>query len=770
MTRFKTAASAMVLCAALAACVELPRPQYPVSPEPAAPPPAPEPASPPPPPPAPPPEDGAPQAAPTTAVQQSTLPPPPGAKAAPPRANRPSSGAALERRYRGGDDAVAFQAGESVVYAAAAAADDDTVALRKGDTLESLAKAHGVTVEDLAKVNDLKPPYRLTAGQSLKLPAKAKPEAAAKGKASTKGSQDKSSGQAKEGQFTAGQGDTLEAISKRTGVSIADLARINDLKKPYHLKLGQTLQLAEAPAPEAKAAGKDRKASSQDAASSQASAEAGTSTITVRRRDTIQSLARQAKVPVADLARLNHLKRPYHLTPGQTIKLPDLPGPAPEGRAASSEAAEAAPSSVKAGRHDTLRSIASATGVPAETLAKLNHLKKPYRVYPGQVLQLPAAPAEAPERAPTRSAPEARSQEGRPSSVRAERRDTLQRIADEAGVPVEALAKLNHLRKPYRVHMGQVIKLPPESASEPEAAPSAPTPPPASYQVQSGDTLYSIARRFGADPKALAELNRMEPGDTLPVGRRIALPHAAEDHIAPRPTPAIRQPRPEPSFEAPPPRDVAPPLPAAPSSPAPPLQSSGPVPYSSLPPNPSTSSGPAFAPPPPLPPPTAAQGQPAAPPAYVRPSAPPEAAAPSASDADVAAAGRGLFQWPTRGETLSGFGPKAGGQRNDGMDIAGAAGEPVRAAAGGEVVYAGNSVPGFGNLVLIRHEGGWVTAYAHMSNIDVKMRQTVKQGEQIGEVGQTGGVDRPQIHFEVRYAPSAREKARPIDPLLVLPQ
>ena len=78
-------------------------------------------------------------------------------------------------------------------------------------------------------------------------------------------------------------------------------------------------------------------------------------------------------------------------------------------------------------------------------------------------------------------------------------------------------------------------------------------------------------------------------------------------------------------------------------------------------------------------------------------------------------------------------------------------------------------MPGFGNLVLIRHDGGWVTAYAHLANIDVKMRQMVTQGQQIGEVGMTGGVDQTQVHFEVRYAPSLKDKARPIDPMLVLP-
>jgi murein DD-endopeptidase MepM/ murein hydrolase activator NlpD len=141
-----------------------------------------------------------------------------------------------------------------------------------------------------------------------------------------------------------------------------------------------------------------------------------------------------------------------------------------------------------------------------------------------------------------------------------------------------------------------------------------------------------------------------------------------------------------------------------------------------------------------------------------------------AGDAEIAAIGKGLFLWPVKGDVLQRFGPLAGGQRSDGVDIGGVSGAPVAAAAAGEVVYAGNSLPGFGNMVLLRHEGGWVTVYAHLASLDVKMRQTVNQGQTIGAVGKTGGVSEPQLHFEVRYAPSTQDKPRTIDPMLVLPQ
>jgi murein DD-endopeptidase MepM/ murein hydrolase activator NlpD len=136
----------------------------------------------------------------------------------------------------------------------------------------------------------------------------------------------------------------------------------------------------------------------------------------------------------------------------------------------------------------------------------------------------------------------------------------------------------------------------------------------------------------------------------------------------------------------------------------------------------------------------------------------------------IAAQGQGKFIWPVKGDILSPFGAAGMGRRNDGVDISAPAGSEVRAAAVGEVVYAGDQVPGFGNLVLIKHAGGWVSAYAHLGSVSVHMRDTVYQGQQIGTVGQTGGVTQPQLHFELRYAASTAEKARPLDPMTILPR
>jgi murein DD-endopeptidase MepM/ murein hydrolase activator NlpD len=136
----------------------------------------------------------------------------------------------------------------------------------------------------------------------------------------------------------------------------------------------------------------------------------------------------------------------------------------------------------------------------------------------------------------------------------------------------------------------------------------------------------------------------------------------------------------------------------------------------------------------------------------------------------VARIGRGRFLWPVRGEIISGYGPKGGGQRNDGVNIRATAGDPVRAVASGDIVYAGDQVPGFGNLVLIKHADGWVSAYGHLARIDVKIQDRVVQGQQIGQIGATGGVPEPQLHLEIRYAATPQDRARPLDPMLVLPR
>jgi murein DD-endopeptidase MepM/ murein hydrolase activator NlpD len=119
----------------------------------------------------------------------------------------------------------------------------------------------------------------------------------------------------------------------------------------------------------------------------------------------------------------------------------------------------------------------------------------------------------------------------------------------------------------------------------------------------------------------------------------------------------------------------------------------------------------------------------------------------------------GKFAWPVQGKVISTFGPKPEGLNNDGINIAAPRGAPVLAAENGVVVYAGNEIPGFGNLVLLRHADGWATAYAHNETLLVEKGDRVARGQQIARVGATGSVSEPQSHFEIRKG------NEPVDPV-----
>ena len=122
---------------------------------------------------------------------------------------------------------------------------------------------------------------------------------------------------------------------------------------------------------------------------------------------------------------------------------------------------------------------------------------------------------------------------------------------------------------------------------------------------------------------------------------------------------------------------------------------------------------------------------------------------PASIPAPPPVSGKG-FLWPIKGKVVSSFGTKAGGLHNDGINILAPRGTAVRAAQNGVVAYAGNELKGFGNLLLVKHSNGWVTAYAHNDTLLVKRGDKVLKGQVISKVGSTGNVSSPQLHFEIR--------------------
>ena len=120
------------------------------------------------------------------------------------------------------------------------------------------------------------------------------------------------------------------------------------------------------------------------------------------------------------------------------------------------------------------------------------------------------------------------------------------------------------------------------------------------------------------------------------------------------------------------------------------------------------------------------------------------------------------FIWPVKGKIISKYGSNDPGFFNDGINIESVSGEDVKASSGGEIVYSGNEIPGYGNLILIKHSKNWITAYAHLQKIYKRKGTLVKKGESIGAIGNSGNVKIPQLHFEIRKGKEA------VDPLKYL--
>ena len=134
---------------------------------------------------------------------------------------------------------------------------------------------------------------------------------------------------------------------------------------------------------------------------------------------------------------------------------------------------------------------------------------------------------------------------------------------------------------------------------------------------------------------------------------------------------------------------------------------------------------------------------------------------PPKAKADVTAA-MPSFRWPVNGRVITAFGPKPSGQQNDGINLAVPEGTPVKSAEDGVVAYSGSELKGYGNLILVRHSNGFVSAYAHNSELLVKRGDNIQRGQIIARAGQTGNVTSPQLHFEIRKG------STPVDPATYL--
>ncbi|RUL66716.1 LysM peptidoglycan-binding domain-containing protein [Dyella dinghuensis] len=272
---------------------------------------------------------------------------------------------------------------------------------------------------------------------------------------------------------------------------------------------------------------------------------------------------------------------------------------------------------------------------------------------------------------------------------------------------------------------------------EPPARPFSPPPvvhpsaPGNSYTVVKGDTLYSIAFRNGMDFRQLAQMNGIAAPYTIWPGQVLAL----SGHAPRNPPPVIAK--------APPP-SIPPPPPSPPSGG---FQSVTPGAVVTTPV------------PPPAHPATVAPAVSAAPPPAVPPTPPPAATPVIAASGGSRAAGGVKWRWPASGSVVGRFQSSAA---IPGIDIAGKEGDPVVAAADGVVVYSGNGLVGYGELVIIKHNDSLLSAYGHNRKRLVTEGQQVKAGQQIAEMGSSGS-SRDELEFQIR------KDGSPVDPLDYLP-
>ncbi len=314
--------------------------------------------------------------------------------------------------------------------------------------------------------------------------------------------------------------------------------------------------------------------------------------------------------------------------------------------------------------------------------------------------------------------------------------DTLDVLARRYNVSPAAILQANGYRGPRALQPGQQLIIPrPVAAVAAAPAPglvaparpaavaaAAPVRPvavanaaSAVHYVNRGDTLMSIARRNHISLTELARANGLPPSAKLKLGMKINVPNRS----------AAAAPVVQPAAVA-----AAQPV-AAPAAPVTRVAAAAP------------------------------DMQPKARLAQAAPTAD-EPAAPSPVKAAETTGALPTFRWPARGKVISAYGAKTNGKVNDGINLAVPEGTPIKAADDGVVAYAGNELKGYGNLVLIRHANGYVTAYADASELLVKRGDTIKRGQVIAKSGQTGEVQSPQLHFEIRKG------STPVDPLQFL--
>lgn len=282
-----------------------------------------------------------------------------------------------------------------------------------------------------------------------------------------------------------------------------------------------------------------------------------------------------------------------------------------------------------------------------------------------------------------------------PFYIKVKKNESLSVLAQQNNISLKELIRINELRPPYNIYVGQMLKLPK----------------PTYHIIKEEDTLYSISRSYEIDLESLIQTNEIQKPYTIFPGQKLEMPSSSNRLI-------------KENYDAPIARKST-------SSAKESVKSNrvyGIKSDSLSKPNEQN--------------------------LLARKNAPKPVLKRNQSSSNISkelASRKNIkFNWPIDGKITSAFGPKKGGLYNDGINISAAEGSPIRSAADGKVVYSGNELKGYGNLLLIKHDNGFLTAYAHNQRNIVKKGNTIKKGQVIGYVGSTGHVKSPQLHFSIR--------------------
>ncbi|CRF31770.1 peptidoglycan-binding protein [Brachyspira suanatina] len=507
--------------------------------------------------------------------------------------------------------------------------------VQNGDTLFGIAFAHGMTANEFLAINNIKDAnkYNLRVGQTLKV-ANNQKESNSPSNNIINNSNNNDNNTESYDTYKVQSGDTLYGIAFSHGMTASEFLKINNIDDPdkYKLYVGKTMYV---------------KSSKENNLNTNNEKDTGKEIeyYTVKSGDTLYGIAFQNDISVNDFLKINNIDDPlkYKLRTGEKLKI--------YARANASNAQSKTIKTYKVKNGDTLGEIALKNSMSLKDLLQLNNLKNNYVLKVGDTLKI----YDNINITSSSKSTEYRTLE----NYKVKSGDTLSEIALARGMDLVELYSINNINDKYILKVGDTLKV----YANPKKTTTLVI---SNYKVQSGDSLYSIAKKHKMDLRDLMQLNNIKNANEykLYVGANLKVKTAKM------------------------------------------------VPYS-----------------------------------FNDDSILPESS----------------FIWPYKGIIISGYGVASDKLANRGVNILGDVGDKVVASDDGIVEYADN-IRGFGTVIILKHKNGYNTSYAHLSKINVKLGDIVKKGDYIGDIGDTGMIDRSELYFKISY------QGRAVDPVKLLPK